>query len=264
MFSDRIKIYINKSVQFYNNQKPNIMGLPNQFNDIIQRDLNVHAAWLPITQNYALGDYGLISDGVFSKLGNISEFNVSFNQSTGPSVSINYKSDVSRVTKFAGGAQVQAIPASAIDAKVTLQFDKAKSFLIKSPTIKVSAIGNVQQVANQLKKANGWRKKWKVIFETYHAEDAVVMSTIDAGTEISFGGNASALESLNLGKTDVNFSIEGNKQMGLDIQGKAGVIALGLFKLKLIGDGPVFLSEEEKKKEVEIEYLNKATLENDL
>jgi hypothetical protein len=240
------------------------MGLPNQFNDIIQKDLNVHAAWLPITQNYVLGDYGLISDGVFSKLGNIKEFNVSFEQSTGPAVTINYKSDVSRVTKFAGGTEVQAIPASAIDAKVTLKFDKAKSILIKSPTINVSAIGNVQQVANQLKKANGWRRKWKVVFEIYQAQDAVVMSTTDAGTEISFEGNATALESLDLGKTGLSFSVVGNKQLGLDIQGKAGVIALGLFKLKLIGDGPTFLSESEKKGDAEIEYLKDGALENDL
>ena len=240
------------------------MGLPNQFNDIIQRDLNVHAAWLPITQNYVLGDYGLISDGVFSKLGNISEFNVSFQQSTGPGTSINYKSDISRVTKFAGGAEVQAIPASAIDAKVTLKFEKEQSFLIKSPSIKVNAIGNVQQVANQLKKAPGWKRKWTVVFETYHAEEPVVMSTKEKGTEISFSGDAAALESLNLGKTGVSFSVEGNKAIGLDIQGKAGIIALGLFKLKLIGGGPTFLSEEEKKGDAEIEYLNKKVLENDL
>src|SRR5215218_9335629 len=147
------------------------MGLPNRFNDIIQRDLNVHAAWMPITQNFVLGDYGLISDGVFSKLGNISEFNISFQQSTGPSVRIDYKSDISKVIKFAGGAEVQVIPATAIDAKVILKFDKAESFLIKSPSIKVDAIGNVQQVANQLKKADGWKRKWKVVFETYHAEE---------------------------------------------------------------------------------------------
>lgn len=30
------------------------MGLSNQFNDIIQRDLNVHTAWQPINQDYVL------------------------------------------------------------------------------------------------------------------------------------------------------------------------------------------------------------------
>ena len=236
------------------------MGLPNQFNDIIQRDLNVHAAWPPITQTYVLGDYGVISDGVFSKLGNIKEFDITFDQSTGPSVSINYKSDISRATKFSGGTEVNAIPASSIDAKVTLKFDKENSILIKSPNIAVTAIANVQQVANKLRNANGWKRDWKVVFETYRAEDAVVLSTREAGTEISFGGSAASLESLNLGKSDVNFSVVGNKQLGLDIQGEAGIIGLGLFKLKTIGGSPKFLGENG---DVEIEYLNDKELVND-
>lgn len=240
------------------------MGLPNQFNDIIQKDLNVQAAWLPILQNYSLGDYGVMSDGVFTKLGNIKEFNISFEQSTGPNAAINYKSDISNITKFAGGAEVKAIPATAIDAKVTLKFNKEKSILIKSPAIKVTAMGNVQQVANQLKNADGWRKKFKVVFETYHAEDAVVMSTLEAGTEISFTGSAPALESLDLGKADVSFSVEGNKKIGLDIQGKAGVIGLGLFKLKLFGGDPEFLNAEEMEGNVEVENLKGMKIEDDM
>jgi hypothetical protein len=41
------------------------MGLPNQFNDIIQKHLNVFAAWMPVVNKYSLGDYGVFSDGVF-------------------------------------------------------------------------------------------------------------------------------------------------------------------------------------------------------
>ena len=49
-----------------------------------------------------------------------------------------------------------------------------------------------------------------------------------------------------------------------DIQGKAGVIGLGLFKLKLIGGNTVFMSEEEKKQTDVFEDLNTVVLENDL
>ena len=238
------------------------MGLPNQFNDIIQKDLNVHAAWLPITQNYNLGDYGLIADGVFSKLGNIKEFNVPFEQTTGPSVSIDYSSANTRVTKFAGGAEVNTIPAGAIDAKISFLFEKAQSFLIKSPVINVSAIENVQQVAAKLKNTKDWRRKWKVVYQIYFAQDAVVISTVDSDTEISFSGNASALKDLKIGNAGVEFSSK--KKLGLDIQGKAGVIGLGLFKLKLIGGNTVFMSEEEKKQTDVFEDLNKVVLENDL
>ncbi len=238
------------------------MGLPNMFNDIIQKDLNVHAAWLPITQNYELGDYGLISDGVFAKLGNISEFGVTFNSSQGPNVKMDYTSARTRVIKFAGGAEVDAIPAGAIDAKIVFKFETANSFIIKCPVISVNAISNVQQVANQLKKVKDWRKNWKVVYETYNADDAVVMSTADADTEISFSGDAKALKDLKIGNADVGF--DSNKKLGLDIQGKDGVIALGLFKLKMLGGGPVFLGEEDKAGDAVVEDLKGATLENDL
>ncbi len=238
------------------------MGLPNMFNDIIQKDLNVHAAWLPITQNYELGDYGLISDGVFAKLGNIKEFGVALNSTKGPDVKLDYTSAKTKTTKFAAGAEVNAIPAGAIDAKLSFKFETANSFLIKCPVISVTAITNVQQVANQLKKASGWKRNWKVVFETYNAEDAVIMSTVDGDTEISFSGDANALKDLKIGSAGVEFN--SNKKLGLDIQGKDGVIALGLFKLKLLGSGPVFLSDDEKEKEVEVEDLKGKVLENDL
>ena len=238
------------------------MALPNLFNDIIQRDLNVHAAWLPITQNYNLGDYGLISDGVFAKLGNIKEFNVSFEQSTGPNASIDYTSARTKVIKVAGGAEVSVIPAGAIDAEIKFNFEDANSFLIKSPVISVAAIGNVQQVATQLKAAKGWKRNWKVVYEVYTAQDAVVMSTKEAGTEIVFSGDASALKDLKIGKAGIEFS--SNKKLGLDIQGKAGVIGLGLFKLKLIGGGPTFMRGEEKKTPAEIEYVKDLSKEDDL
>jgi hypothetical protein len=240
------------------------MGLPNQFNDIIHSHLNVHAAWLPMAQIYELGDYGIISDGVFAKLGNISEFNVSFTSATGPETAIDYTSASTTVTKFAAGAQVDVIPAGAINAKVVFKFNKEKSFLIKSPVITVSAISNVQQVANQLKKAAGWKNSWKVVYETYRAQEAVVISTIDAGTEIAFSGEASALKDLKLGSAGIEYAT--SKKLGLDIRGKNGILGLGLFKLKLFGNGPSFMGEDASNGPDTngIEYLNDVPLESDL
>ena len=238
------------------------MGLPNQFNDIIQKDLNVHAAWLPITQNYTLGDYGVFSDGVFAKLGNIKEFNVSFEQSTGPNASIDYTSARTKVIKVAGGAEVDVIPAGAIDAKISFKFEDANSFLIKSPTITVTAIGNVQQVASKLKSTKAWKRDWKVVYEVYTAQDPVVMSTKDAGTEITFSGDATALKELKLGNAGISFT--SNKKLGLDMQGKGGVIGLGLFKLKTIGGGTKFMRGEEKPNADEIEYVDASSQKDDL
>jgi hypothetical protein len=239
------------------------MGIPNQFNDIIQKHLNVSAAWLPITNNFTLGDYGIISDGVFTKMGNIREFGVSFTQATGPDASIDFTSANTTVVKFAAGAQVNVIPSGAIDAKITFKFESEKSFLVKAPVIKITEIQNVNQVATGLRDAKNWERKWKVVYQVYNALDPVIISTIAAGTEVTFSGDTQALQSLRVGNASVEVGT--NKELGLKVLGKAGIIGLGLFKLKLLGSGPAFLLEDEKKAPAEVELLNQASpLEDDI
>jgi hypothetical protein len=231
------------------------MAIPNQFNDIIQQHLNVHAAWLPITNNYTLGDYGIFSDGVFMKMGNIQEFDVSFTQSDGPDASLDFTSASTTIVKFAAGVEVDVIPSAAIDAKITFKFENEKSFLVKAPVIKVSEIQNVNQVATKLKEVRNWEKKWKVVYQVYHALDPVILSTISAGTAVTFSGDVNAFQSLRVGSASVDVGT--NKELGLKILGKSGIIGLGLFKLKLIGTGPAFLGMDDSKAPVEIEKLDK-------
>src|SRR5215831_7494015 len=162
------------------------MGLANDFNDIIEKHINVFAAWIPIVNKYTLGDYGVFSDGIFTKLGNIKDdFNVDYKQGTGSEASIDFTSEGARVFKFAGGAQVTAIPAGAIDAKIDIEFSNKNSFLVKSPTITVATIDNVNEVAQKLRDVKNWDGQWKVVYQVYNALDAVIVSTVDADTTIS-------------------------------------------------------------------------------
>lgn len=237
------------------------MGIPRQFNDIIRKHLNVNAAWLPITNNYTLGDYGIISDGVFVKMGNIQEFQVPFIESTSPDASIDFTSANTTVVKFAAGIEVSVIPAGVVDAKITYKFGSEKSFLVKAPVIKVNEIQNVNEVATKLRNVKNWGRKWKVVYQVYHALDPLIVSTISAGTELTLSGNVDDLRNVKLGSSAVELGT--NKELGLKTHGKAGIIGLGLFRLKLIGGDPAFLSAGDKKLPVEIEILNSSTSDED-
>ncbi len=207
------------------------MGLPDQFNDIIKKHLNVFAAWMPIVNNYRLGDYGIIADGVFAKLGNITDdFKVSVTEGSGEAASIDFTSEGASIIKLAGGVAVDVIPAGEVNANVEIGFSKEKSFLVKAPTITVAAIDNVNEVAIKLKDTGKWDGKWKVVHQVYTAIDPVIVITHEAGTKLNFSGDASALGQMKLGSLGVN--IDSNKSLGLKINGKNGVIGLGLFKLK--------------------------------
>jgi hypothetical protein len=233
------------------------MGIPRMFDDIIKRHLNVNAAWLPITNNYTLGDYGIITDGVFAKLGNIQEFNVPFTAADGPDASIDFTSANTTVIKFAAGAQVDVIPEGAIDAKITFKFGNERSFMVKAPVIKVSAIQNVNQVAIKLRDTKNWGRRWKVVYQVYNAHDPLLVSTITANTELTLSGNAEALRKVKVG--DASLELGTTKELGLNVHGKAGIIGLGLFKLKTGDGGPKVLGSNV------IQVLdNKSPLEEDL
>ena len=207
------------------------MGIPAQFNDIIQKHLNVFAAWIPIVNKYSLGDYGIFSDGVFAKLGNITDdFQVTFTPGTGSTASIDFSSEGASVIKFSGDTEVQVIPAGDVKARIEIKFSNEKSFLVKSPTITVATIENINAVAQKLKATGKWDGQWKVVSAVYNAEDAVVVSTIKSGTTLNFSGDASALGEMKLGQAGV--SIDTNQALGLNISGKTGVIGLGLFRIK--------------------------------
>ncbi len=240
------------------------MGIAKQFNKIIETHLKAHAAWLPITNTYRLGDYGLIAEGVFQKLGNIKDdFNVSFTTGNGPNASLKFVSDRTTVVNASANAEAMVNPQIGIKAGVTYKFQEDKSFLIEAPVIRVSTIENVNQVANQLSAINAWKDKYKVVWQRYEAQDAVVLSTIEGGTEVTVNGTANTPEHFNIGNVTAKVEVETNKALGLDIRGKTGVIALGLFKLKWIGGGTTFMNDINKKG-AEAEDLTKVDLSDDI
>ena len=238
------------------------MGLAAQFESIIERQLNVHAAWVPITTPYKLGDYGLISDGVFQKLGNIQDdFDVTFTEGTGPEATLSFVSDNTTVVDASTGAAINLNPQGELQANVTYKFHQDKSFLVKAPIITVSVIENVNQVAKQLKKADDWRNKFKVVFQVFVAQNPLILSTVEGGTEVTIGAEGTALKSFNVGSASVGFSMKTTKELGLNISGKTGVIALGLFKLNFFSGNTEFMSIGDEGK---VENLNGATLTDDL
>lgn len=238
------------------------MAIASDFEDIIHDHLKVHAAWLPVTNPYRLGDYGLISGGVFQKIGNIKDdFSLSFTESSGQDATLNFVSDSTLIVDASTGAQVNLNPTGTIQANVTFKFQNEKSFLINAPVINVSIIENVNQVFNQLKQLGQWRRKYAVVFQVYVAQNPLILSTLDGGTEVTIGGSGDALQQFNIGNATANFSLKTTKALGLEVTGKTGPIALGLFKLNWLTGDLQLLGKEE---DVELVNLNKAPLTDDI
>ncbi len=212
------------------------MGLAEDVAGVLHEQLKCQVAWLPVSNTFALGDYGIISHGVFSKLGNVKEFSTPFLPAEGPPVQLDFVSADAKVTSFAGNTQVGALPDDpAIDASISIAFSRPGSFLLKARTVRVSAIENINQVMAFLHDHIGWRDSFKVVTRLWTAEKAALLSTVAADTKVVLVAKAPALKKFQLGEVDAHINIGRSRELGLQLLGARGVIGLGLTHRKFFG-----------------------------
>ncbi len=135
------------------------MGTARKYSKVLHAELDVHAASMPVTNTFALGDYGVISDGVFVKMGNISEYGITFVPAAGAPTRLRFRSDGTRVTKFLAGAEVPNIPAVDLEASIRIEFSTQDSLYIDAPVLTVESMEDVARVGAALRKTEGWRRR---------------------------------------------------------------------------------------------------------
>ncbi len=237
------------------------MGTAALFDKLMHHELNARAAWFPVANTFKLGDYGLVSGGVFTPMGNIAEYGVAFAEAQGPEATLDFTSDGTSVVRVVGNAQVAALPDAPVDAKLVLKFARESSFLAKAAKITAHQIQNVNQVARALARAPGWERKYRVVWSTLTGHSCAIVSTRSANASFELSGKANALAKFELGAVDAGMTVAREENVGFKSLGKTGVIALRLFKLKLWGDGPRLLLDAD---EALVESDAGAELEDDV
>jgi len=229
------------------------MGIAKDFNRVIHDQLDVHAAWLPVTNTFRLGDFGVISDGVFVRMGNVeSDFGVAVDAQAGAPTKLDFKSDSVRTIRIVAGAEVAVWPGDDVDASLKIEFGKEKSFYLKAPTLTVNEMASPFLVAQALAtKPRFDAGKFKVLSALYSGEGCVILSSRAKNASVELNGKAGALKKLEVGSAEAGFSLGSKTGVGLEIVGAAGVVGLRMFRLHGGGEprfeaaGPVISSSTE-------------------
>jgi hypothetical protein len=240
------------------------MGLAEDMNRALHQQLNCHLAWLPIANTFALGDYGVISRGVFTKLGSVSDFGVAFKPAAGPVVKLDFASKETKVTTFAGGVEVDVLSDEDIDVKVKIEFEKASSFLIKAAKVQVKEIQDLLSMMNELQQRPGWQRSFKVVAKVWHAENAALFSTLADKTALTVSGDAPSLRKFQLGDVSADLRTSKDRELGLELVGKSGVIGLGLAQRKFFGDVGFLSDAPLASKDIELVDSRSELLNDDL
>nr|WP_221382714.1 hypothetical protein [Actinoplanes polyasparticus] len=229
------------------------MGTARKFGQILHSELDVHAAWVPVTNTFALGDYGVISDGVFVKTGNIAEYGITFATASGAPARLRFRSDGVRVTRFVAGAEVPNIPQVDLEASIRIEFSASDSFYVDAPVLTVDSIEDVARVGAALREVEGWRRRHKVVFSTYTGQGCTVISSRKANSTFELSATADVLRLLELGKATGGITLSGESAAGLEVIGATGVVGLRLFKLRQFTGGTDILHTGEPDDEIEYE-----------
>jgi hypothetical protein len=234
------------------------MGLAAQFSKHLHKEVGAHAAWLPVANLFELGDYGLISDGVFNRMGNLREFGLDVTGVETNSVKLDFKSEGTRLVSLVGEAEVNALPDSPIEAALKIEFSAKDAYYAKAASASVQEIPNLREVAEQLAKVDGWRRKYRVVRGTITGHDCVIVTSKAANASFVLKGNADALKQVGAGAVGAGVTVSAENDVGLSIVGDTGVVGLRLFKLKpwgsqakLLGPGGEVEVEEDEGDELE-------------
>lgn len=219
-------------------------GLANEFRKVIKKELEMHATWFPITDKFEVGDYGVINNGSFKRLGNLKKKypNIPLEVEPGNSASINFTSEGVSSTKLnVDGSGINSFSELGnVQAKLRFTFNRDNSFVVKT-SLSSMELKNIDEVATELAKQPSWNRNRKIISKVYNGEQSVVVLANEAGTEFELSATAEILAKVEGGKAEAGITTQFTKKNGLDMVGDTGALALQFFKIGGFNPGPVFL-----------------------
>jgi hypothetical protein len=227
-------------------------GLAQKFNEVLQKELNLHAAWFPITNTFQIGDFGFFDDGLFRTVGNIKRNfpEIELVVEKGSEATIDFKSDGTSMQSLNGSGEAASLGSLGnADAKLLLKFTQENSMVLKAK-MSSDELKNIDEVGRKLALKDSWNKKYKVVSTIYSGQGSVIICSREAGTEVTISAAANVLKQVEGGKVDGGVQIQSNKQSVFSSIGESGVIGLRFFKLKWLGQGVNVLSETQGEVEV--------------
>jgi len=208
---------------------------------VLRQPLRAHVAWLPLGGNFDLGDFGVFSGGVFVRLGNVVNLGVKFERIRGNDTSFEFRSEGVQETRLSGGVAVGAFSQGDDDASLRIAFAAENSLLIRCKTLQVSEISELLPVAAALRQHPQWRMRYRVVHRLWTAVEGTFLSSRGSDANIEFSGAVKALQALQAGQADASIAVAARSNIGLDLIGQTGPLALGLFRVRRVDGSPAML-----------------------
>lgn len=217
------------------------MSLARSAARVIRQQLRAHVAWLPLANNFQLGDFGVISSGIFTRLGNVRNLGCKFAVRSTAGAPFEFRSGGTTEVTIEADAKGQLAAGVDAEAGLRISFASAESLYLRASEIMVHEIDELIPVASVLRNHSQWRLRYRVIHRLWVGTDAVFITSAETDACIELRGSAEAIHGVQQGRVKLDLKVHNKTNVGLDLIGHTGPIALGLFRVRLVGGDPELL-----------------------
>jgi hypothetical protein len=209
------------------------MTIKSDFGASFRDQLRHFPVW-DVGSTAALGDFGVVDENCFTKLGNIRDLDVlpEVNDSASTASYYEFTSAGTKVVDIQ--AQVAAAGAK---AALEVHFESAFSLFTRADQSRVVSMANVHRVGTQLKSAVGWKKNFCWVSSVRIARSFVLLMNTRRSSSIKLEGDPGALVEIAAGKVSASTSaaVTVTGDAGLRYLGGAGAIYVDLMHLRWLG-----------------------------
>jgi triacylglycerol lipase len=205
------------------------MALGSEYCKQIRQELRRHANFPP-NRPIALGDYGVIKDDIFERLGNIGQLGLRFAviDGTGQST-FQFKSKGNVSFELIARGDVGAGGVPAVRAGLELKFARENSVLFAAAGCTVKAIDDLRTLESallQLLDQGRWETDFYVVTEINHASKTTAIASGDRDCEIKLEADSPALEAIHLADATLSLHVKRSRNTALEIVTESDQIPL--------------------------------------
>lgn len=197
---------------------------------MVWQALREYAIWAP-GENIKLGDYGVVRDGCFQRIGSLPDVIGDFQLKTRPSKLDGFFCTSSHVVHARGSGDVEGL------ASVRFSFGKECGSVLSITGVSANTVENLRDLADALEGSASYERKFQVVTTVRKAESLTVLISGSSGGELSVSAKNEVLDAFLQGAPDVTAGLNVEGAVGLQVVGKAGPVSVQLHRLKLLGTG---------------------------
>jgi hypothetical protein len=176
----------------------------------------------PINRQLQLGDYGVMKNGYFSKLGNIKNepLNLAFDILKDPSPGHEtFKSSNSINFSSIAKGDILANGAAAAKASVEIGFTQENAVFFSSAEVRYNEIQNIRQLGDQLLSLyhqGNWKKEYYVVTRLIEGKNSVLIISGSSGCKVNIEAK-SDVKNIDLGNATIDLGFKNVQQTAYEV-----------------------------------------------